>query len=73
MTAATVSPQTCTAKEYLALEIASDTRSEFCDGEIVSMAGGTPDHNEIAGSFFFLLKAALRKQPYSIFMTDQRL
>lgn len=62
-----------TAEEYLALEVESETRNEYRNGEIVPMAGGTPDHNEISGSFFFLLKAALRKQPYSIFVTDQRL
>ena len=73
MTAATVSTQTYTSEEYLALEVALETRSEFRNGEIVAMTGGTPAHNEIAGSFFFLLKAALRRQPYSIFMTDQRL
>lgn len=62
-----------TAEEYLALEVESDTRSEFRNGEIVPMTGGTPEHNEITGMLLFLLKAALRKQPYSIFMTDQRL
>ena len=62
-----------TAEEYLALEIESDTRSEFRNGEIVPMTGGTPEHNEITGMLLFLLKAALRKQPYSIFVTDQRL
>ena len=62
-----------TAEEYLALEVKSDIRNEYRNGEIVPMTGGTPAHNEISGSFFFLLKAVLRKQPYSIFMTDQRL
>lgn len=37
------------------------------------MTGGTPAHNEIAATLIFLLKTALRKQPYSIFVTDQRL
>ena len=71
-----VSPQQTkkyTAEEYLALEIKSDTRNEFRDGEIVPMAGGTPEHNEITAMMLFLLKASLRKQPYSIFVTDQRL
>lgn len=63
----------CTPEEYLALEVKSDIRNEYRNGEIVPMTGGTPAHNEISGSLFFLLKVALRKQPYSIFMTDQRL
>lgn len=61
------------AEEYLSLEVASEVRSEFRNGEVVEMAGGTPEHNEISRMFVFLLTAALRKQPYSIFITDQRL
>jgi Uma2 family endonuclease len=37
------------------------------------MAGGTPAHNEITRMLIFLLTVALRKQPYNIFVTDQRL
>jgi len=73
MTAAVSATRLYTAEEYLALEVASDVRSEFRDGEIVKMTGGTPAHNEISRMFVFLLTAALRKQPYSIFVTDQRL
>lgn len=72
MTVATAT-KTYTAEEYLALEVDADTRSEFRNGKIVEMTGGTPEHNEITGMFIFLLKASLRKQPYSIFVTDQRL
>ena len=72
---AIAAPQTTayTAEEYLALEIESDTRSEFRNGEIIEMTGGTPAHNEILRMLSFLLTAALRKQPYGIFVTDQRL
>lgn len=73
MVIATTPSQTYTAEEYLAQEVESDIRSEFRAGEIVEMTGGTPEHNEITGTFLFLLKAALRKQSYSIFVTDQRL
>ncbi|MEM9216950.1 MAG: Uma2 family endonuclease [Cyanobacteria bacterium P01_F01_bin.150] len=66
-------PKTYTAEEYLALEVEAKTRNEFRDGEIVEMTGGTPEHNEITGMLIFLLKASLRKQPYSVFVTDQRL
>jgi Uma2 family endonuclease len=66
-------PKTYTAEEYLALEVVSETRSEFRNGERVEMTGGTPEHNQIAGMLIFLLKASLRKQPYCIFVTDQRL
>ncbi|ESA38780.1 hypothetical protein N836_30095 [Leptolyngbya sp. Heron Island J] len=73
MTIATPQTKTYTAEEYLALEVKSETRSEFRNGEIVEMTGGTPEHNEIIRMFVFLLTAALRRQPYSIFVTDQRL
>jgi Uma2 family endonuclease len=62
-----------TPDEYLALEIEADTRHEYRNGEIVPMTGGTPAHNELAGDLVFLLKTGLKKQPYSIFVTDQRL
>lgn len=62
-----------TAEEYLALEVESDLRSEYRNGAIVPMTGGTPEHNEITGNFIFCLKAALKGQPYSIFVADQRL
>ncbi|MGB3297526.1 MAG: Uma2 family endonuclease [Phormidesmis sp.] len=71
--AAVAATKPYTAEEYLALEVASDVRSEFRNGEIVEITGGTPAHNEISRMFVFLLTAALRKQPYSIFVTDQRL
>ncbi len=73
MTAAASITKPYTAEEYLALEVESEVRSEFRDGEIVEMAGGTPEHNEISRMLVFLLTAALRKQPYSIFVIDQRL
>ncbi|NEO87333.1 MAG: Uma2 family endonuclease [Spirulina sp. SIO3F2] len=73
MIATATQPQTYTAQDYLALEVESEIRNEYCNGEIVPMTGGTPDHNEINANLVFLLKMALRKQPYSIFVTDQRL
>ncbi len=65
--------KTYTADEYLALEVELETRSEYRNGAILPMTGGTPIHNEITGNLIFLFKAALRRQPYSIFVMDQRL
>lgn len=62
-----------TPEEYLELELASETRSEYCNGEIIPMTGGTPDHNELAINLASLLKSTLRGKPYRIFATDQRL
>lgn len=73
MTAATAGTKTYTSEEYLALEIASETRSEFRNGEIVAITGGTPAHNKLAGALYALIWFQLRKQPYTVFVTDQRL
>ena len=65
--------QTHTAEAYLAAEVQSELRHEYRDGEIIPMTGGTPNHNRLSGTLLFLLMSKLRKQPYDIFVTDQRL
>ncbi len=37
-----------TEREYLVIERAADFKSEFFDGEVFAMAGGTPQHSLIA-------------------------
>ena len=59
--------------EYLELEVNSDIRHEYINGLIIPMTGGTPDHNQIAGNFYAVLNFALKRQPYQVFVTDQRL
>ncbi|PSB17382.1 hypothetical protein C7B76_09860 [filamentous cyanobacterium CCP2] len=73
MTIAPTQARRYTAEEYLALEVESNIRNEYRNGEIIPMTGGTPEHNEITGNLVFLLKSALKGQPYSIFVTNQRL
>ena len=62
-----------TAEEYLELELAAETRSEYRNGDIISMTGGTPNHNDISGNLYILLKSALKGKDYRIFYADQRL
>jgi Uma2 family endonuclease len=62
-----------TSDEYLELEVNSDTRHEYIDGEIIPMTGGTPEHNEIASILNAALRMSLKGKPYSIFVADQRL
>jgi len=59
--------------EYLELEVNSDERHEYIDGQIIPMTGGTPNHNQIAGNFYAALNFTLKRQPYRVFVTDQRL
>ena len=60
-------------EEYLALETASETRHEYIDGEIIPMTGRLPNHNQIALNLAGNLNYLLRKQPYRVFINDQRL
>ena len=60
-------------EEYLELEVHSDIRSEYLDGEIIPMTGGTAAHNQIAGNFYAALNFALKQQPFRVFITDQRI
>ncbi len=69
----TIKKRTYTPEEYLELELASENKGEYRNGEIIPMTGGTPDHNELAINLAAFLKFALRGKPYRIFATDQRL
>jgi len=62
-----------TPEEYLEFEVNSENRHEFINGEIVLMTGGTPNHNQIALNLSGALNFALKRQPYRVFVTDQRL
>jgi Uma2 family endonuclease len=62
-----------TVEEYFELELASESRSEYRNGEIIPMTGGTPDHNDIASNLIVALKQSLKGKPYRVFITDQRL
>jgi Uma2 family endonuclease len=62
-----------TAKEYLEFEVNSAIRNEYRNGAIIPMTGGTPNHNDIAGNLYILLKSALRGKEYRTFYVDQRL
>ncbi|QLE56357.1 Uma2 family endonuclease [Nostoc sp. TCL26-01] len=62
-----------TSEEYLELEVNSQERHEYIDGEIIVMTGGTPNHNKIALNLSAALNFAMKRQPYQVFVTDQRL
>ncbi|WP_413773985.1 Uma2 family endonuclease [Nostoc sp. MG11] len=60
-------------EEYLEVEINSEERYEYIDGQIILMTGGTPNHNQIALNLSGTLNFLLKRQPYRVFVTDQRL
>lgn len=57
---------------YLAFERDAETKHEFVDGQIVAMAGGTPEHARLAASVIQALGAALRGRRCSAFSSDLR-
>jgi Uma2 family endonuclease len=62
-----------TPEEYLELEEKAEYKSEYRDGEIVPMTGGTTNHNKICLNLAANLKFALRGQGYDIYIGDVRL
>ena len=51
-------------EEYLALEETANEKHEYQDGEIVSMTGGTTEHNKIALNFASNVKFTLKRKQY---------
>jgi Uma2 family endonuclease len=64
---------TYTPEEYIQLEEQAEYKSEYRDGEIISMTGGTTNHNEISGNVYANLKISLKQQNYRVYMADVRL
>lgn len=62
-----------TPEEYLAMEETADHKSEFFQGEIFALAGGSFNHNLIVGNCHAELKAALKAKPCRVLMSDMRL
>ena len=64
--------KTYTLDEYRALEEKAEFRSEYDDGEILPMSGGTIEHNNIIINLIVMLKMALRGANYHIQTSDLR-
>jgi Uma2 family endonuclease len=62
-----------TLDEYRAIEEKAEGRSEYRDGEIVPMSGGTLKHSRIGGNIFAFLKFLLRDTQFEPINSDLRL
>ncbi|MCC5613624.1 Uma2 family endonuclease [Nostoc sp. CHAB 5836] len=62
-----------TPEEYLEMEEKAEYKSEYRDGEIIPMTGGTKNHHKIALNLAASLKIALRRQNYNVYMVDVRM
>lgn len=61
-----------TVAEYLAFEHEATERHEYRDGEIVSMAGGTPEHSLITANVIRRLGNRLEGKPCQVFESNLR-
>lgn len=59
-------------EEYLAIERAAETRSEYWDGQMFAMAGASEDHVVIADNLLVLLQSQLRQTGCRAFSSDLR-
>lgn len=62
-----------TEEQYLALEETAEDKSEYLDGKIIPMTGGSTNHNRLAGNVYIALNLALPEQEYDVFIGDVRL
>ena len=62
-----------TVEEYLALEETADYKSEYFQGEIFAMAGGSYNHNVITGNLYAALNQFVVSKPCVAFTSDMRL
>ncbi|WP_394792837.1 Uma2 family endonuclease [Armatimonas sp.] len=61
-----------TLEEYIAIEEASEMKHEFRNGEIVAMAGASPNHTFILADLVFLIRSQLKSGGCRIASADMR-
>lgn len=68
-----VTKQSYTPAEYLELEEKAECKSEYVNGQIFPMTGGSTNHNRIALNLSSILNFAFRAEDYEVFIGDVRL
>jgi len=61
-----------TPDEYLALEREAEVKSEFIDGYIYAMGGGSPEHSLIKVDLAWVVRGQLRGGPCKVYDSDMR-
>ena len=59
-------------EEYLALERKAEIRSEYLDGDMVAMSGGSREHNLIVTNIVRELSTQLRGRPCEVYPSNMR-
>src|SRR5258708_35004625 len=62
-----------TIDEYFSVEAMSPVRNEYFDGEILAMAGGSPNHNRISRNVLLALEPKLSDGRCESFGSDTRI
>jgi Uma2 family endonuclease len=68
-----IEQQHYTPEEYLELETAAEYKSEYIDGQIIPMAGGSTKHNQLSLNLSSELNFVFKRQAYRVYMSDVRL
>lgn len=61
-----------TVEEYCALELTSDVKHEYYNGEVFAMTGGSSTHSLISVNIASLLNAAFRQRDCRVYNGDMR-
>lgn len=61
-----------TLEEYFALELASEEKYEYFNGEVFNMSGGSPEHEDIIGNVYSTLKEKIRGSGCRVFLSNLR-
>lgn len=68
----TVALNRYTPEEYLAIDRQAEFKSEYIDGEIVAMTGGSRPHNIIVWNLSGLLRGCFQGRPCEAYSNDMR-
>lgn len=66
-------PRRFTQDEYLVLEERAATKSEYHQGAIYAMTGGSVEHNQVVRNLAVEIGGALKGGPCQLFLSDMRL
>lgn len=62
-------------EEYFELEEKAPFKSEFRNGKIVTMSGGTLEHGDISGNIYLIMRLVIKtlSEKYRVFSSDQKI
>jgi len=62
-----------TLEEYFALELSTNEKFEYWNGEVFSMSGGSEQHDQIEGNTYLSLRIALSGRECRVFTDNMRI